>query len=1062
MKVLAHPDPFVLEAELLEGIASAQREDPLARVLVIVPTSRLAFHVGRRVAERHGARLGVEILVHRTLAYRILEEAGVAAPEVASPVLLEELLRRVLAERAGGELCRLASSRPGTLGSLLETVKDLREAGITPEALRAETTSALDRELADLYADYCRGLERLATAGTVDEAGLVAAALPHAERFARHRAAIFHHGAYELIGAHLDLVRALDAASPVTFLLSAGEGAGATAYARDYARRHLVGGDGGGIGWLVGREGGLLGPRLLALYDEEAEPPRLPAATYSFRDAQGARAELTTAFRSALRAVAGGTPPQEIAIVARDLGPYSSALDAILEEEALPCSTSLRVPLRRDPGIRDLLLLLSAAAEGFPRAKTAQWLQSRALRLARLAGGPVPGELAEDWSRRAGLLGGLDGWTRQLPGWAAAVRFHEDATEEERAAAEDRSRRRLERAARIASAVARAAGRLEPERPRRWSEHASVVRSLAEDLLRDGAEPRPPHRALLDLVDTMERIETALGDGRPVPFAEMTEWLERAVDRTDLPCEEDDLGGVRVLDAMQARGLTYEVLLLVGMQSGVFPRRPREDPFLRDRTRRRLREATGRPLPVKEDGLLEERQILALLLGSARCRLEISRQRADESGKALSPSVALREVARVLAGRADLEALRSAGGSLPVHPRSRLETLEEWFGMLSEQEARLLRALRAAGREGAELSRRHPELAPGVEMLRATESFAPGDVRYDARVGTRLPPGEPISVTGLETLGRCPLQYFFEHGLGIRALEEAPSPFAVDRGEMGTLVHDFLAKLYPRLHEEGLFGKGRRAELIERARRIFPDLWAEATAAVRERLGPAAPFLWRLELERWQRALLAFVEEDLGRLSDTGAVPEGFEVPREAALDLGRGRPIVVRGRFDRIVRQEGQVVVSDYKTSPKLRTMASTSDMLKGQTLQAPLYRLLAGGAPVELLGVGPDNDPADVRSELRRVTFDGFDRSDHEAGFRETLDVLVGLARAGGFPFNKGRHCGRCAYDRACRRNHPPAAHRNLHAPDTEQYRLVLKKNTREPTIGRVRERLAREGAE
>ncbi len=41
MKVLAHLDPFVLEAALLDRIEEAQRGDPLARVLVVVPTVRL-------------------------------------------------------------------------------------------------------------------------------------------------------------------------------------------------------------------------------------------------------------------------------------------------------------------------------------------------------------------------------------------------------------------------------------------------------------------------------------------------------------------------------------------------------------------------------------------------------------------------------------------------------------------------------------------------------------------------------------------------------------------------------------------------------------------------------------------------------------------------------------------------------------------------------------------------------------------------------------------------------------------------------------------------------------
>ena len=61
---MAHPDPFVLERELLDRVASAQADDPLAPVLIVVPTRRLAEHVQRKVAEDAGARLAVHVLTY--------------------------------------------------------------------------------------------------------------------------------------------------------------------------------------------------------------------------------------------------------------------------------------------------------------------------------------------------------------------------------------------------------------------------------------------------------------------------------------------------------------------------------------------------------------------------------------------------------------------------------------------------------------------------------------------------------------------------------------------------------------------------------------------------------------------------------------------------------------------------------------------------------------------------------------------------------------------------------------------------------------------------------------
>ena len=79
MDVLAHADPFVLEAALLDGVVRAKAADPLARVLVLVPTRRLAEHVLRRAAARFGALLGLEVRHHRALVLEFLDEAGEAA-----------------------------------------------------------------------------------------------------------------------------------------------------------------------------------------------------------------------------------------------------------------------------------------------------------------------------------------------------------------------------------------------------------------------------------------------------------------------------------------------------------------------------------------------------------------------------------------------------------------------------------------------------------------------------------------------------------------------------------------------------------------------------------------------------------------------------------------------------------------------------------------------------------------------------------------------------------------------------------------------------------------------
>ena len=123
---------------------------------------------------------------------------------------------------------------------------------------------------------------------------------------------------------------------------------------------------------------------------------------------------------------------------------------------------------------------------------------------------------------------------------------------------------------------------------------------------------------------------------------------------------------------------------------------------------------------------------------------------------------------------------------------------------------------------------------------------------------------------------------------------------------------------------------------------------------------------------------------------------------------------------------------------------------MLKGQTLQVPLYHLLAGGAQVELLRIRPGVNEQDSPG---RTSFGGFADGPPSEGFNETVRILLDLHRRGCFPLHKGNHCEWCAFTRACRRNHPPTAERESQAEDTELYRMLSKKSLKTPTIKLLR---------
>lgn len=914
MKLVAHASPLVLEAELLDGVAAAKASDPLAPVLIVVTTRGLADHLSHRLVERFGALVGVLVLNHRALAERVMERAGARRLRILGEDLIDTLFSRVMHGAPAGRLRDFVLEHPGAAASLRKTLTDLREAGIDAKAAIA-TLSGAEAEIATLHARWCDALDELArTQGVGDDAELARAALPAAAKFAAGFAAIFHHGAYDLIGVHADLVRALDRGRELTFLLPADPADESGRFGRDSALQ-------------------IASPCVVTPLAREFKK-----AQVSYFHAQGARAELRTAAYEALAAVAAGVPPHEIAIVVRSFRLYGAALDALFDEHRLLWQTSYKQPLRRDP---------------------------------------------------------------------------------------------------VAAAALRAIAGESESGPRRWSEHADAFVSLAGE----GAG----NEALSRLLENARAIETVLGDDRLVSRREAHAWLDARADATNIPPETDGDGGIRILDAMQARGITFAQLSLAGMNAGTFPRLGREDPFLPDASRRLLHEATGLPLPIASRSSEEEHLLLSMLLGSARLRIGVSWQRSDEAARPLVASLALRDVVRFAESEAAPEAVLNEARAIPAHPLARLRAWAKHPGLLDRRDETLLAALGAeAGLDaGAAVAARRPELAHGIALVAATETFQPTSGTYDGRIGLPVV-RDSMAASALERLGRCPMQFFFHDGLHVRAPIIPPTPFTEDPRTIGTRVHEVLQRVYAGLRNERAFESPDPAARIDRARVILREAWDETADDEARARAARFPVLARIDRDAWLRTLDAFLGADLARLAESGLTPVAFEQTMTAPIPGGPpGLPVTAR--FDRVLELASARVVSDYKTGRRLASRVTASAMLSGKALQVPIYAMIAR-ASVELLGVGRDNEPEVAR-------FDDFKKPEHREGVLETLRVAASLAMAGRFPIRPDDDCRTCDYRPACRRGHPPTEFREGRAEDVRDARDCWRKSAGSPTLAALR---------
>jgi ATP-dependent helicase/nuclease subunit B len=234
---------------------------------------------------------------------------------------------------------------------------------------------------------------------------------------------------------------------------------------------------------------------------------------------------------------------------------------------------------------------------------------------------------------------------------------------------------------------------------------------------------------------------------------------------------------------------------------------------------------------------------------------------------------------------------------------------------------------------------------------------------------------------------------------------------------------------------------------------LFDSVWSEATTAMRRRIGKSFGTLWSVHEREWRRAIVQFLRQDIPRIIEFKPEIIEFEKSQRSLVDLGHGKQLDAIGRFDRLLQSGDEILVVDYKTSGKLDNMTDATQMLRGLSLQVPLYAcLMGGGASVELLGVAP---PYDEENEGRIASsrFEGLQGRVLE-GMRETLRVLVALIEDGIYPMRPSHACSWCPYKSACRRNHVPSQERELHSLETADFRdLGAKNKSKLPLLDDVR---------
>lgn len=475
---------------------------------------------------------------------------------------------------------------------------------------------------------------------------------------------------------------------------------------------------------------------------------------------------------------------------------------------------------------------------------------------------------------------------------------------------------------------------------------------------------------------------------------------------------------VYVGTVLEAAGLGFRAVRILGAAEGMFPRTLREDPVLPAEQRRRL---PADAMPGDAEFAAAQLHAFDQVVRATGERLVISAPLTDAGGGEREPAALFVEIAAAL-GRPDAATGRAAG-SFPT----RRELERDAFG--PARRAGGARRIAAPLTPACWLDR----VAAGADDVPSEWTRAvvidPGAIadRQAAMHGilgparlTQLVPGlgatHPTSVARLRDLLSCPHRFLLAHVLGFRPREPGADPSRIDPRAYGLLVHG-IAEQFARLH--GVAFGARQGPLeawcalaVELADRALDDLVARAPLAGREVVAAERRRLHR-DVRRWieldwaegRARTLIDVERAFGAAGDPLAMP------------TSQG-PLFLAGRIDRLDREGAWVLVRDLKTGRAPRE-PDRGDPDVAIDLQLAVYAVVAEhlaptwGLPGDVAAAYVYTDRFAPRPERAFRA----DRHALRAKGRAWLDLARGLLLEGAYPQTPmASDCRRCAFARVC----------------------------------------------
>lgn len=938
--------PF-LEESLVSELSRLKDKDPFLPISVIVPTKELRKRLSTTISER-GSWVNLSFFTFLGFSFFILKKSRKTIPPSPPRAAYRLLLREEIAEM--GKRDGLANSLyeyesyTDRLLSLFSHLTSHMISGEKREGKIEDTVFSIHRRFSDAKR----------SAGLLESEDIISLALEEL-RNKRDKTAedlpktFILYGFYDLNPLQMEIVSELDTFGDLFIFSPVIADDPAAEYTKptvDFFNR--LNRDKDPIIYEPTDEGPIyeISRRLFSPTSDIAVDPRdsirIVTVSGSLGEAQAVAMEILRE-----KGRNPGLSWRDIGVVSRDISSVSENLRGVLEEYSIPAFVEDGTPLRRYPEVRAFLSLVGAVETRLKRRDITTLLASDYFSWPNVDGAEDEwvrenSHLAEVIARESRVISGITQWKGAWGKEAVDFEPQLEEGDEDYPGREESIRRKLKFITLTKETVYSLIGDLtsipETATP---TEYSDIFANLFLKYIRK--------RDDLKVYDIVSEMIASMADisNKNITLSEFIRLLRRETEDRGIP-DPPDRDAVYVSDVMGIRGLSFDILIVFGMNEKVFPRIRNADPLIAETTRKHL------GLPTLISQYLEDRYLFALTIRASGSRLILTYQRSDVEGRRSIPSIFLREL---------LSKTSIGGEGSKVDRLSDKESQKKYrrdYPRLIFQEDKISRYREKDFRVSVMVDTKDIAVARGVVsdsgflkkglISRDERSYKKPFGIYNGVIGDQkelLNDLLPLTAKKLETYSACPFRFFMEYVLGVRELEEVTEEEDIEAIEMGSAYHRVLRDLFLKLKSKGMLPLSEGD--IKTASELLEEIVGDEVS--KKFKGLILDLVLRARGESINENLRKLIGREAG--TETGDfIPTYFEASfgtrrgEESGgipyltLDIG-GRKIDFSGRIDRIDvnKADKAFVIIDYKKKRPTDQRILQTEIKEGGHFQTPLY---------------------------------------------------------------------------------------------------------------------------